>query len=151
MKPDTSKPDNFFPDDFMIGTATSAFQIEGEGKTEWQGFVGNDGTPLNKAIQHYEKYKEDIKHILYLGNAYRFSMDWSMLQEEPFGGLNKDTLLHYEYIFKTLKENNKKTMLVLNHFSNPAWIFKSGGWVSKKLLMLLRTILKRLLIISTHI
>jgi len=124
--------DMFFPDDFIFGTATSAFQIEGAGKTEWQGFVGKDGTPLNNAIMHYERYREDMEYILYLGNAYRFSMDWSKLQEEPFGELNKDVLAHYEYIFKTLKENNKKVMLVLHHFSNPAWIFKYGGWPSEK-------------------
>ena len=126
------KANIFFPDDFIFGTATSAFQIEGEGKTEWQGYVGHDGTPLKKAIMHYERYKEDMEYILYLGNAYRFSMDWSKLQDSPFGKLERDALLHYEYIFKTLKENNKKVMLVLNHFSNPAWIFKYGGWVSKK-------------------
>ena len=130
--PDSSKTDNFFPDDFILGTATSAFQIEGAGKTEWRGFIGKDGTPLNNAIMHYERYKEDMEYILYLGNAYRFSMDWSKLQEEPFGDLNKDVLAHYEYIFKTLKENNKKVMLVLHHFANPAWIFKFGGWPSKK-------------------
>jgi beta-glucosidase len=129
---DSSKADNFFPDDFILGTATSAFQIEGAGKTEWQGFIGKDGTPLDNAIMHYERYKEDMEYILYLGNAYRFSMDWSKLQEEPFGDLNKDVLAHYEYIFKTLKNNDKKVMLVLHHFSNPAWIFKSGGWPSVK-------------------
>ena len=130
----SSLPDSdmFFPDDFILGTATSAFQIEGAGKTEWQGFVGKDGTPLNNAIMHYERYREDMEYILYLGNAYRFSMDWSKLQEEPFGELNKDVLAHYEYIFKTLKENNKKVMLVLHHFSNPSWIFKYGGWPSDK-------------------
>jgi len=122
----------FFPDDFILGTATSAFQIEGAGKTEWQGFIGKDKTPLNNAIMHYERYKEDMKYILYLGNAYRFSMDWSKLQKGPFGQLDRDVLAHYEYIFKTLKENNKKVMLVLNHFSNPAWIFEYGGWPSKK-------------------
>lgn len=132
MNLNSSKANIFFPDDFILGTATSAFQIEGAGKTEWQGFIGKDGTPLNNAIMHYERYKEDMEYILYLGNAYRFSMDWSKLQEEPFGDLNKDVLAHYEYILKTLKENNKKVMLVLNHFSNPAWIFKYGGWPSIK-------------------
>ena len=32
-----------FPDSFMLGTSTSAFQVEGEGKTEWSGFTGEDG------------------------------------------------------------------------------------------------------------
>jgi beta-glucosidase len=128
----TPKGNNPFPYDFILGTATSAFQIEGEGKTEWQGFIGKDGTPLGKAIMHYERFREDLQYILYLGNAYRFGMDWSKLQEKPFGELDRDALAHYEYIFKTLKENNKKVMLVLNHFSNPAWIFKYGGWPSAK-------------------
>jgi beta-glucosidase len=128
----SSNNGNIFPDDFILGTATSAFQIEGAGKTEWQGFIGKDGTPLGNAIMHYERYKEDMEYILYLGNAYRFSMDWSKLQEEPFGELDKDVLAHYEYIFRTLKDNNKKVMLVLHHFSNPTWIFDFGGWPSKK-------------------
>jgi beta-glucosidase len=123
---------DFFPKDFILGTATSAFQIEGEGKTEWQEFTGQDGTPLGNAINHYERYKQDMEYILYLGNAYRFSMDWSKLQEEPFAPLDKDALAHYEFIFKTLRENNKKVCLVLNHFSNPKWLFDMGGWTNSK-------------------
>jgi len=123
---------NIFPENFILGTATSAFQIEGAGKTEWQGFVGQDGTPLNNAINHYERYKDDLDYILHLGNSYRFSMDWSRLQNEPYSPLNKEAVDHYNFIFKTLKENNKKVCLVLNHFANPKWLFDMGGWANTK-------------------
>lgn len=119
-----------FPKDFMFGTSTSAFQIEGAGKTEWQNFIGADGTLLDVAIDHYRKYKEDLEYILYLGNAYRFSMDWSKLQNSAFGLLDKEVTAHYLEIFKALKRQNKQTMLVLNHFSNPIWLTKKGGWAS---------------------
>jgi beta-glucosidase len=120
-----------FPENFIFGTATSAFQIEGGGETEWNGLVGEDGTPLGNAIDHYGRIKDDMEYILYLGNAYRFSMDWSKLQKGPFQPLDKDALKHYEKIFKTLKDNNKKVLLVLNHFSNPLWMYKMGCWTNR--------------------
>lgn len=129
---DPKNTNNAFPKDFILGTATSAFQIEGAGKTEWQGFVGKDGTPLGNAIGHYERYKDDLNYILYLGNSYRFSMDWSKLQDAPYAPLNKEVVEHYSFMFRTLKENNKKIMLVLNHFSNPKWLFDMGGWTNPK-------------------
>ena len=87
-----------FPDDFILGTSTSAFQIEGEGLTEWQGFRGEDGTLLGNGIDHYPRLKDDLEYILYLGDAYRFSMDWSRLQKEPYGELDKDAVKHYSLI-----------------------------------------------------
>jgi len=120
-----------FPDNFILGTATSAFQIEGAGETEWKGFIGTDGTLLDLAIDHYTRYEEDLDYILYLGNAYRFSMDWSKLQRGPFSPLDRDAIKHYEKIFKTLKENNKKVLLVFNHFANPLWFYRSGCWTNK--------------------
>ncbi|MEA2016704.1 MAG: family 1 glycosylhydrolase [Actinomycetota bacterium] len=119
-----------FPENFIFGTATSSFQIEGAGYTEWKNFTGADGTKLGTAIDHYRKYKEDLDYILYLGNAYRFSMDWSKLQRSCYSPLDNKTASHYMEIFKTLKKNSKKTMLVLNHFSNPLWFFNKGGWTS---------------------
>jgi len=121
-----------FPENFIFGTATSAFQIEGAGFTEWNNFVGKDGTKLGVAIDHYNKYREDLEYILYLGNAYRFSMDWSKLQRSAFSSFDNETVEHYMEIFKALKRENKKVMLVLNHFSNPLWFFNKGGWTSKK-------------------
>jgi beta-glucosidase len=119
-----------FPDDFIFGTATSSFQTEGEGQTEWKGFTGADGTELNVAIDHYNKFIEDLEYILYLGNAYRFSMDWSKLQKSEYNAFSREAVTHYMKIFKTLKRNNKKVMLVLNHFSNPLWFIRKGGWTS---------------------
>jgi beta-glucosidase len=120
-----------FPDNFILGTGTSAFQIEGEGKTEWSGFTGEDGTRLGTAIDHYRRFEEDLEYILYLGNAYRFSPDWSKLQDKPFGNLDSGALKHYEKLLKVLKDNNKKVLMVFNHFSNPLWMFDSGGWPNK--------------------
>ena len=119
-----------FPDNFILGSSTSAFQIEGEGRTEWLGFTGIDGTPLKNGIEHYKKYREDLEYILYLGNAYRFSPDWSKLQEKPFDRLNAQACSHYKEILKVLKNNDKKVLLVLNHFSNPLWMYQRGCWTN---------------------
>ena len=121
-----------FPKNFLLGTATSAFQIEGAGETEWKNFTGADGTKLDVAIDHYSKYKEDLRYILYLGNAYRFSMDWSRLQKEAFGPLDSEAAAHYKEIFEVLGKENKKIMLVLNHFSNPLWLTGIGGWTVRR-------------------
>ena len=43
---------NNFPKDFLFGTSTSAFQIEGAGDTEWKNFVGEDGTKLDTALKN---------------------------------------------------------------------------------------------------
>jgi beta-glucosidase len=134
-----------FPENFIFGTATSAFQIEGPGETEWKGFIGADGTKLDVAIDHYRKYMEDLKYILYLGNAYRFSMDWSKLQKSAYSSFENKTVTHYMEIFNTLKNNNKKVMLVLNHFSNPLWFIKNGGWTSGESVKIYLDYTKRLL------
>ena len=114
-----------------MGTATSAFQIEGGSQTEWQGFRGEDGTFIGNATDHYARMKKDLEYILYLGNAYRFSMDWSRLQYGPYLELENDAVKHYEKLFKALKGNNKKVFLVLNHFANPLWMYNIGCWTNK--------------------
>jgi beta-glucosidase len=137
--------DSNFPKNFLLGTATSAFQIEGGGDTEWKGFIGTDGTKLNLAIDHYARVEEDLDYIMYLGNAYRFSMDWSKLQKGPYQDLDKDAVEHYRKIFKTLKENKKTVLLVLNHFANPLWFFNKGGWIVKEAVYIFADYAKKVL------
>jgi beta-glucosidase len=134
-----------FPKNFLLGTATSAFQIEGGGNTEWKDFIGADGTRLNLAIDHYNRIEEDLDYIMYLGNAYRFSMDWSKLQKGPYQELNEDAVNNYIKIFKTLKENKKTVLLVLNHFANPLWFFNKGGWTIKESALIFADYAKKVL------
>jgi len=142
---DSPKGSLDFPKTFMFGSSTSAFQIEGAGNTEWKGFIGTDGTRLDKAIDHYRKFKQDLKYILYLGNAYRFSMDWSKLQKSAYSPLNHKAVSHYMEIFKTLRQNDKKIMLVINHFSNPLWLAEKGGWANRKSVEIYFDYLKKIL------
>jgi len=142
---DSPKGSLDFPKTFMFGSSTSAFQIEGAGNTEWKGFIGADGTRLDKAIDHYRKFKQDLKYILYLGNAYRFSVDWSKLQKSAYSPLDHKAVSHYMEIFKTLRQNDKKIMLVINHFSNPLWLAEKGGWTNRKSVEIYFDYLKKIL------
>jgi beta-glucosidase len=75
-----------FPKDFVWGTATSAYQIEGavnedgRGRSIWDTFSHTPGkiedhTTGDRANEHYHRYKEDIGLIRELGaKAYRFSI-----------------------------------------------------------------------------
>src|SRR6185436_20031347 len=75
-----------FPDDFVWGVATSAFQIEGaaradgKGPSIWDDFCRvpgaiADGSSGERACEHYRRWAEDLALIDSLGvNSYRFSV-----------------------------------------------------------------------------
>ena len=77
-----------FPKDFIWGTATSAYQIEGaynrdgKGVSIWDTFCHtpgkiNDNETGDIACDHYDKYEDDIKLMTELGiSAYRFSISF---------------------------------------------------------------------------
>src|SRR5688572_6348503 len=80
-----------FPDDFLWGAATSAYQIEGSpladgaGASIWQRFTHTPGLTANGdtgdiACDHYRRYADDVALMAELGlNAYRFSISWSRI------------------------------------------------------------------------
>ena len=77
-----------FPDGFLWGSATSAYQIEGSpladgaGPSIWQRFVHTPGLTANGdtgdvACDHYNRYRDDVALMAALGlKAYRFSIAW---------------------------------------------------------------------------
>ena len=78
-----------FPDDFLWGAATSAYQIEGSpladgaGPSIWQRFAHSPGLTTSGetgdvACDHYRRSDADVKLMAELGlNAYRFSIAWA--------------------------------------------------------------------------
>ncbi len=86
-----------FPKDFVWGTATSSYQIEGavdvdgRGRSIWDTFTHTpgrieDGSTGDVANDHYHRYKDDVALIRDLGvKAYRFSIAWPRIFPEGTG------------------------------------------------------------------
>ncbi|MGY3452731.1 GH1 family beta-glucosidase [Bradyrhizobium sp. USDA 4353] len=132
-----------FPADFVWGTATSSYQIEGgatadgRGPSIWDVFTriqGNieDASTGDVACDHYNRYKEDVRLIKELGcRAYRFSIAWPRLF--PDGGLtpNPKGLDFYNRLVDELLANGIAPYATLYHWDLPqALQDRIGGWRS---------------------
>ena len=103
-----------FPDDFVFGTATSSYQIEGatdadgRGPTIWDAFCREpgrvrDGHTGDVACDHYHRVDEDIALMKDLGvNAYRFSVAWSRILPDGEGQTNPKGLDWYSTLVDKL-------------------------------------------------
>lgn len=131
-----------FPDDFIWGTSTSSYQIEGAacegGRTEsiWDRFCRTPGKVANgdtgdTACDHYHRYKEDIQIIADLGiRYYRFSVAWSRIYPEK-GKLNEEGLQFYERILDELDRHGIEPLLTMFHWDLPQWVQDEGGWANR--------------------
>src|SRR5215213_10156926 len=92
-----------FPSDFVWGTATAAYQIEGavdedgRGPSIWDTFSHtpgkiSDGSTGDIADDHYHRYSGDVSIMADLGmNAYRFSIGWPRSAQPARGGVLSPT------------------------------------------------------------
>ncbi len=132
-----------FPDSFLWGASTSAYQIEGSpladgaGPSIWQRFAHSPGRTTNGdtgdvACDHYRRYKDDVKLMSDLGlQAYRFSISWSRILPEGTGRVNKGGLDFYERLVDALLAANIKPNATLFHWDLPAALDDRGGWLNR--------------------
>src|SRR5262245_27279656 len=102
-----------FPVNFLWGSATSAYQVEGSpladgaGPSIWQRFVHTpgmvrDGDTADVACDHYHRYADDVALMRQLGmNAYRFSTSWSRVLPRGHGTVNPAGLAFYDRLVDT--------------------------------------------------
>ena len=109
-----------FPDGFLWGVATSAFQIEGaldaDGRVPsiWDGFAGERGETGDVACDGYRRWREDLDLLADLGvNAYRFSIAWPRMGD-PRG------VAHYDRLIDGLLERGIEPLATLYHWDLPA-------------------------------
>ncbi|HET7887498.1 MAG TPA: GH1 family beta-glucosidase [Bradyrhizobium sp.] len=133
-----------FPKDFLWGTATSSYQIEGavnedgRGLSIWDRFVHLPGKIIDRstadvANDHYHRYKEDVQLIRELGaKAYRFSIAWPRVFPEGGGTPNAKGLDFYSRLIDELLANGIEPFATLYHWDLPqALQDRYGGWRSR--------------------
>ena len=128
-----------FPDNFLWGASTSAFQVEG-GFNEGRGIANSDMRHVPEgladykvAADHYHHVEEDVALMKELGlKVYRFSFFWSRIM--PDGeNVSQEGLAFYHKLIDELLKNDIKPFPTLYHFEMPyALIEKYGGWKRRK-------------------
>ncbi|RUS78874.1 hypothetical protein EGW08_013349, partial [Elysia chlorotica] len=132
-----------FPDGFVWGAATAAYQVEGawnedgKGPSIWDvyssqpGKVDNDDTG-RVACDSYHKYKEDVQLLKKLGvNHYRFSISWPRVMPDGTNSyINQAGLDYYHNLINELLNNNIEPMVTLYHWDLPEALERRGGWLN---------------------
>ncbi|KAM3222674.1 beta-glucosidase 18 isoform X1 [Capsicum annuum] len=133
-----------FPNGFLFGTASSAYQIEGayneDGKSlsNWDVFSHINGSIRNGANgdianDHYHRYLEDIDIMASLGvNAYRFSISWSrILPRGKSGQVNSAGIKFYHNIIDNLLLKGITPFVTIHHSDYPQeFEDRFGAWLS---------------------
>ena len=135
--------DELFPDHFLWGAATSAYQIEGApladgaGPSIWHRFVRTPGRVHNGetgdvACDHYHRYRDDVALMKELGlTSYRFSISWSRILPEGTGRVNAAGVDFYSRLVDELLAAGIQPNATLYHWDLPAALDDRGGWLNR--------------------
>jgi beta-galactosidase len=135
-----------FPENFVWGTATAAYQIEGghdadgKGPSIWDAFCTIPGRIAhgesgNIACDHYHRFREDVVLMKELGlRHYRMSISWPRLLptgRAADGGVNEAGIRFYSDLIDALLESGITPWVTLYHWDLPlALQTESDGWLN---------------------
>lgn len=136
-----------FPVDFLWGSASAAYQVEGawqedgKGVSVWDEFVRipgktYQGTNGDLAVDHYHRYKEDVALMKEQGlKAYRFSVAWTRIFPQGKGEINQAGLQFYIDLVDELLRNDIEPVLTLYHWDLPQALQEEYlGWESRQII-----------------
>ena len=132
-----------FPDGFLWGAATAAYQIEGavdedgRGPSIWDTFAHTPGAVLrgdtgDVACDHYHRWESDLDLLQDLGvGSYRFSVAWPRVIPTGTGPVNPAGLDFYDRLVDGLAERGIAPMVTLYHWDLPQALQDIGGWANR--------------------
>ena len=132
-----------FPENFLWGASSSAFQIEGAWQEDGKGMSVADFNSFKKseiqadtkiAADFYHNFESDIDLMKELGmKTYRFSIAWTRIIPDGDGKINQKGIDFYNKVINKLIENNIEPFVTLYHFDLPfALVEKYNGWESRE-------------------
>ncbi len=131
-----------FPDDFIFGTATSSYQIEGSsfgncGESHWDTFSKKDNATFKNqdgsvACNHINNWQKDIDLIANSGfSAYRFSFSWPRLLLDGKKIRNNNGFDFYDRLIDAMLEKQLLPFATLYHWDLPEELAEGGGWTNR--------------------
>lgn len=138
--------DLVFPEGFIWGAATAAYQVEGaahiDGRKDsiWDAFSRVPGAVLDAhngdvACDQYNRYDQDAALMQSMSiDAYRFSTSWARVRPDGVSGkagINQKGLDYYSRLVDSLLENGVRPWLTLYHWDLPQALEEKGGWANR--------------------
>ncbi len=137
-----------FPADFLWGSATASYQIEGAASeggrlpSIWDTFAHTPGKVLDGdtgdvAADHYHRVEQDVAIMAELGlQAYRFSIAWPRVQPTGQGAFNDEGIAFYSDLVDRLIAAGIKPVATLYHWDLPQALEDKGGWANRETALL---------------
>ncbi len=137
------------PKDFIWGTATAAYQVEGahdadgKGESIWDRFSATPGKVDDARIpgvpndgrvtcDHYHLWESDLDLMASLGlKAYRFSLSWTRILPKGSGAVNPKGLEFYDRLVDGMLGRGIRPFATLFHWDLPQALQDSGGWANR--------------------
>lgn len=141
---------NNFPEGFLWGASSSAYQVEGAWNEDGKGMSVQDVEKKNVeglvdwtkisdfkvASDHYHHFKEDVRLMAEMGlKAYRFSISWSRIIPDGVGKVNQKGIDFYHNLIDELLKNDIQPIITMFHFDLPLELAKKGGWSNRDLIV----------------
>lgn len=128
-----------FPEKFLWGASTSAYQVEGavaeDGKSP--SIIDmyehpEDVADFSVASDHYHRYREDIAMFAEMGlKAYRFSIAWTRILPGGTGDVNAKGLEFYGNLIGECRKYGIEPIVTMYHFDLPYCLEEKGGWLNR--------------------
>jgi beta-glucosidase len=135
-----------FGEDFLWGTASAAYQIEGawnvdgRGASVWDAFSQKAGNIKNNdngniATNFYHRYKEDIQLAKDMHfEVFRFSISWSRIFPTGTGEINEKGLAFYHAVIDECLQQGLQPWITLYHWDLPQALHEKGGWANRDII-----------------
>jgi beta-glucosidase len=132
-----------FPNDFIWGTATAAYQIEGawnkdgKGESIWDRFCHQDGNILNNdtgdvACDHYHRWEQDLDLLKQFDiKNYRFSIAWTRILPDGIGEINQAGVDFYNKLIDGMIDRGITPWVTMYHWDLPQALQDKGGWTNR--------------------